>query len=97
MLGSVTGMKQQSITSLPLAPDEERRNRMVKYTVAMTVRIVCIVAMMFAQGWWLAVFAAGAIFLPYFAVVVANVPARRKNAPTVFRRNELPSRREGPL
>lgn len=45
---------------------------MLKYTFAMTIRVVCIVLAMFAQGWlmWLAF--AGAIFLPYFAVVLAN-------------------------
>ena len=46
---------------------------MVKYTVAMTIRVVCIVMLLFVQGWWLVVFAAGAIFLPYIAVVLANV------------------------
>lgn len=35
--------------------------------------MVCIVAMLFVQGWWLLICAIGAIFLPYFAVVVANV------------------------
>ena len=46
---------------------------MIKYTIAMSIRVLCIFAMLFAQGWWLAVFAAGAIFLPYVAVVLANV------------------------
>lgn len=46
---------------------------MVKYTVAMSIRVLCIIALLFARGWWLAVFAAGAIFLPYVAVVLANV------------------------
>ncbi len=66
-------MKQQSITTLPLSPEAERRSRMIKYTIAMSIRVLCIVAMLFAQGWWLVVCAAGAIFLPYFAVVIANV------------------------
>jgi hypothetical protein len=45
---------------------------MLKYTLAMTIRVVCIVLAMFVDGWlmWLAF--AGAIFLPYFAVVLAN-------------------------
>jgi hypothetical protein len=45
---------------------------MLKYTLAMTIRVVCIVVAMFVDGWlmWLAF--AGAIFLPYFAVVLAN-------------------------
>jgi hypothetical protein len=66
-------MKQQSITTLPPSPEEERRSRMIKYTIAMSIRVACIVALLFAQGWWLVVFAAGAIFLPYIAVVLANV------------------------
>lgn len=66
-------MKQQSITSLPPSPEDERRNRMIKYTVAMGVRIVCIVLMLFVHGWWLVLCGIGAILLPYFAVVVANV------------------------
>ncbi|TFB49542.1 DUF3099 domain-containing protein [Cryobacterium tagatosivorans] len=68
-------MKQQSITSLPLSPEEERRSRMVKYSITMGIRIVCIVLMFFVQGWWLLVCAAGAIVLPYIAVVIANVHA----------------------
>ncbi|MRX44877.1 DUF3099 domain-containing protein [Agromyces kandeliae] len=69
----------QSITSLPPSPDEERRARMIKYTVMMSIRVVCIVALLFVQGWWLLVFALGAVFLPYFAVVVANVATTRRS------------------
>lgn len=74
-------MKQQptqSITSLPASPDEERRARMIKYSIMMGIRVVCIFALLFAQGWWILVFAAGAIFLPYFAVIVANVGTSRR-------------------
>jgi len=46
---------------------------MIKYSVAMGIRMVCIILMLFVHGWWLLVCAAGAILLPYFAVVVANV------------------------
>lgn len=66
-------MKQQSITTLPPSPEAERRSRMIKYTIAMSIRVGCIFAMLFVDGWWLAVCAAGAIFLPYVAVVLANV------------------------
>ncbi|WP_353827576.1 DUF3099 domain-containing protein [Agromyces sp. SYSU T0242] len=69
----------QSITSLPPSPEEERRARMIKYTVMMSIRVVCIIALLFVQGWWLLVFAAGAVFLPYFAVVVANVATSRRS------------------
>jgi predicted tellurium resistance membrane protein TerC len=66
-------MKQHTVTTLPPSPDAERRARMIKYTVAMSIRVLCIFLMLFAQGWWLVVCAAGAIFLPYIAVVLANV------------------------
>ena len=66
-------MKQQSITSLPPSPEAERRARMIKYSIAMGIRMVCIVLMLFVQGWWLLICAIGAITLPYFAVVFANV------------------------
>ncbi len=64
--------KAQSITTVSESPDDERRSRMLKYTLAMTIRVICIVVAMFVEGWlmWLAF--AGAIFLPYFAVVLAN-------------------------
>lgn len=64
-----------SITSLPLSPDEERRHRMIKYSVAMGIRVVCLIVAVIVPGWWAAVPLIGAIFLPYFAVVIANVSA----------------------
>lgn len=71
-------MKQPSgaaITSLPSSPTDERRVRMIKYSVAMGVRLVCIGACFVVPGWWLLVPALGAIVLPYFAVIVANTVA----------------------
>lgn len=72
-------MKQQyTITSLPPSPEAERKARMVKYTITMSIRVLCIFLMLFVQGtWWLWVFAAGAVFLPYVAVVLANVGTTR--------------------
>jgi ABC-type transport system involved in cytochrome bd biosynthesis fused ATPase/permease subunit len=63
----------QSATSLPLAPVDERRIRMIKYSIAMAIRMACIVAMLFVSGWWLVICATGAIVLPYFAMIIANV------------------------
>jgi len=70
--------KTQSITTVSESPEDERKARMLKYTVAMTIRVVCIVAALFVEGWlmWLAF--AGAIFLPYFAVVLANAQGPRQ-------------------
>ncbi|MFC5930261.1 DUF3099 domain-containing protein [Cryobacterium melibiosiphilum] len=76
-------MKQQSITSLPMSPEEERRRRMIKYSLAMGVRVICILLMLVAQGWWLLVCAIGAIVLPYVAVVIANVQVSPPQAPVL--------------
>lgn len=48
---------------------------MIRYSVAMSIRVICIVLMLFVEGWLLVICAIGAIFLPYFAVVVANAVA----------------------
>ncbi|MEY3587109.1 DUF3099 domain-containing protein [Aquiluna borgnonia] len=64
--------KRQSATSLDISPDDERKIRMRKYTIAMSVRMVCIVAGVFTTGILMWIFFALAIFLPYFAVVLAN-------------------------
>ncbi len=45
---------------------------MLKYTIAMSVRVVCIGLCLVVPGWWVVIPAAGAVFLPYFAVVIAN-------------------------
>lgn len=69
-----------SVTSLQDSPESERRARMVKYSVAMGIRLVCIGACFFVTGWWLVIPALGAVFLPYVAVVVANSVGRSSNA-----------------
>lgn len=79
--------KPQSATSLESSPEEERKSRLVKYTIAMSVRVVCLIVGVFLEGWAMWVAFAGAIFLPYFAVVVANAPGKSStvakiNSPT---------------
>lgn len=61
-----------AITSLPTSPDDERRSRMVRYSIAMGIRMICIVACFVTPGWWMLIPALGAIVLPYFAVIAAN-------------------------
>jgi predicted tellurium resistance membrane protein TerC len=79
--------KQQSITSLPRSPEDDRRARMLKYSIAMGVRLVCIFACFLVPGYWLIIPAVGAVVLPYVAVVLANVSASRKE--TVLRPDQL--------
>ena len=89
-------MKQQSITTLPPSPEAERRSRMIKYTIAMSIRVACIFAMLFAQGWWLVVFAAGAIFLPYVAVVLANVSGPSRDSEVLRPGGLVPTGQQAP-
>ncbi len=66
----------QSVTSLPPSPDEERRGRVIKYTIAMSIRVVCFLAIFVVPGWWRLIPFAGTIILPYVAVVIANTASR---------------------
>jgi hypothetical protein len=50
---------------------------MIRYGLTMGIRVVCIILCMVVDGWWLLVFAIGAVLLPYVAVVVANNSIRR--------------------
>jgi predicted tellurium resistance membrane protein TerC len=66
--------KTQSVTSLGISPEQERKTRMVRYTIAMATRMVCVVlAVVLPYTFFTWIFWAGAIFLPYFAVVLANL------------------------
>ncbi|MER7797806.1 DUF3099 domain-containing protein [Microbacterium sp. NPDC096154] len=75
----------QSATSLPIAPADDAGVRVRNYLLTMGIRIACLVLMVFVQpyGWYSFVFAAGAIFLPYFAVVGANAASGRSAAVAV--------------
>ena len=79
--------KQQSITSLPRSPEDDRRARMVKYSIAMGIRLVCIFACFLVQGYWVIIPVIGAVVLPYIAVVLANV--RNSRAPVAVPPEQL--------
>jgi hypothetical protein len=67
--------EQQSITSLPQSPLEERHSRMIKYSIAMGIRLLCLAALLFVHGWWIILLGVAAVVLPWFAVVIANTGA----------------------
>jgi hypothetical protein len=75
--------KQQSITSLPPSPDEERHGRMIRYSIAMGVRVLCIILAFVFTGWPQIAAIIGTIVLPYFAVVIANVKMRQPDAEVI--------------
>lgn len=64
-----------SATSLPRAPRDDVGARSTRYLVMMGIRIACLVAMVLITpyGWYTWLLGAAAIFLPYVAVVSANV------------------------
>lgn len=72
--------KRQSVTSLDLSPEQERKQRMIRYSVAMTIRTICIVLGVVTSGIWMWIFFSLAIFLPYFAVVMANSQGGRSKS-----------------
>lgn len=78
------------VTSIGEAPDVERKRRIIRYTISMAVRTVCVVLVVFTTGIWQWIFGIGAIFLPYFAVVLANTAGQGGT-------NAEPHRRVEPL
>ncbi|MEU8813874.1 DUF3099 domain-containing protein [Actinoplanes sp. NPDC048796] len=81
-------MKKQPvlITDAAPSPDEQYRSRQVRYVSMMTVRALCLIvgAILVSirpplLGLWLVLCAAGMVFLPWAAVLIANDrPAKTK-------------------
>ena len=61
-----------SITDAATAHSEEMRQRMIKYAVAMGIRMVCLILIFVVDGWFKVIPVIGAVFLPWVAVVIAN-------------------------
>ncbi|MET1020902.1 MAG: DUF3099 domain-containing protein [Arthrobacter sp.] len=61
-----------SITDAAAAHSEEMRQRMIKYAVAMGIRMVCLVLIFVVDGWFKVLPIIGAVFLPWIAVIIAN-------------------------
>lgn len=68
--------KPTAITELPPSPEDERRSRMIRYVIAMSIRLVCIALVVILPDLWKIAPAVGAVALPYIAVVVANNAGR---------------------
>lgn len=78
--------QEYHVTSVGITPAQDRSNRMKFYFIAMSIRFACVASLFFVRGWWLIIPALGAVFLPYFAVVIANAvdnaSAGQPDAPT---------------
>ena len=64
-----------SVTSAGVNPAEDRAHRMRMYFIAMTLRLACVTSLFWVRGWWILLAAAGAVLLPWFAVMVGNAVA----------------------
>jgi hypothetical protein len=64
-----------SATSLPRAPRDDAGARSKRYLIMMGIRTLCFILMVVITpyGWYTWVLGAAALFLPYIAVVTANV------------------------
>jgi len=71
------GQPVHSITDADEARSAEQHSRIVKYTVSMAVRLACFIGAFFTSGPLQWALLAGAVVLPYFAVIIANGGADR--------------------
>jgi hypothetical protein len=62
----------QSVTSAPEARTEDQARRLKQYLFTMAIRTVCFILLVVIDAWYRWIFAAGAVFLPFVAVVAAN-------------------------
>lgn len=67
-----------SITSARESRALDRAARSRRYVLTMGVRMVCFALAIIVTGPWRWAFVAGAVVLPYFAVVLANVASSRQ-------------------
>jgi len=61
-----------NITAAQRGLSAEQTNRTRRYLVSMAIRTVCVLAAIVVPGWPRWVLIAGAVALPYLAVVIAN-------------------------
>ncbi|HHU08467.1 MAG TPA: DUF3099 domain-containing protein [Intrasporangiaceae bacterium] len=84
----------QVVTTARRPLKDEQSARVRKYLIAMSIRTACFAGAAFSTGWLRWAMVAGAVFLPYFAVVIANAVKPRAlnvatNQPPVSPRRHL--------
>jgi hypothetical protein len=95
------GQQVHLVTQAKRPLSEDIRYRQRRYLIMMGIRAACFVIalVMFINhaGWLTAIPAVGAIFLPYFAVVMANGGREPDNTRGFMEHREnLPARRDQP-
>ncbi|MEI6374281.1 MAG: DUF3099 domain-containing protein [Actinomycetes bacterium] len=64
---------------VPLSEDQSARTR--RYLFSMALRTLCFIGAVLASGWLRWVLVAGAVFLPYISVVIANAGRESRRIP----------------
>jgi hypothetical protein len=67
----------QVITGARRAHSDDLDARVQRYLISMAVRTACVILAVVVDGWLRWVFVAGAVGLPYLAVVMANARGDR--------------------
>ena len=75
--GGVARTSSVTITGAqaPLSADQRARTR--RYLISMAIRTVCFIGAIIASGWLRWALVAGAVLLPYVAVIMANAGRKR--------------------
>lgn len=68
-----------NITDARVAHSDEMHQRLVKYSLTMGIRMVCLILVFVLDGWLKIVAMAGAVFLPWIAVIIANAGSDTAN------------------
>ncbi len=68
-----------SITHARRSHSDDLDYRVTRYLISMAIRTVCLILVVVVDGWMRWVFAAGAVFLPYIAVIMANAGYTRRS------------------
>jgi len=85
-------MSVPSVTGAAEGLSREQDSRTRKYLISMGIRTACVLGAIVIPGWPRWVLIAGAVVLPYLAVVIANSTGKRSGAtPNVPVRTALPS------
>ncbi len=87
------------ITSASGPRSEDIRGREKRYLISMGIRTACfLLGVLFMGHWVMWVFLAASIFLPYFAVVIANAGNNMDPGASAFEyRPDLPALEGGPV
>jgi len=89
------------ITGTARSHTDDQNDRITRYVISMSIRVACVVLALFVDGWLMWVAIAGAVVLPYVAVVLANAGREQpeETPATVVLRDQrpaLPRGSEGP-